>query len=98
MKRRKIIVAALILSIVCLGTYFYTQKYNETKLSDLALANVEALAQWEDTPKGYCTMHIPCYDKYGMPTGLYAGFSYSGPNCNGSYHQHTCSNCKSSAI
>lgn len=93
MKKRKFFVAALILGAASIGTYSVTQKYNKTELSDLALANIEALAQGEGSSTGYCTMHIPCYDSNGLRTGLYAGISYPGPNCNGPYHQHTCSTC-----
>lgn len=48
MKKRKFFVAALILGAASIGTYSVTQKYNKTELSDLALANIEALAQDEN--------------------------------------------------
>ena len=44
MKRRKAIIAALILGAAGVSTHYAVQKYNEPKLSGLALANAEALA------------------------------------------------------
>ena len=71
--------------------------YNSQKsdvMSDLALANVEALANNESgTGSGYCTMHIPCFNEQGNPTGKHTASSYPGPGCSGSYHSHGCTNC-----
>lgn len=69
---------------------------NKIVLSDLAKANIAALAENEGgagSGSGYCTMHIPCFNQYGNPTGMYTASSYQGPGCSGSYHSHGCENC-----
>ena len=47
------------------------QAQDKEVMSDLALANVEALAMIEDPMEegGYSSMHIRCFDKYGNSTG-----------------------------
>lgn len=85
----------LVLVIVAIftGKNIY-ENQTDVSLSDLAKANVEALANNESgTGSGYCTMHIPCFDGSGYPTGKYTASSYSGPGCNGSYHSHGCQSC-----
>lgn len=66
--------------------------YQKEKLSKIALANLEALTNNESST-GYCTMHFPCFDEYGLPTGKYSASSYTGPGCNGVYHSHYCTDC-----
>ncbi|WP_347145772.1 NVEALA domain-containing protein [Parabacteroides goldsteinii] len=83
----------LVIAGIFAGKNIYENQIGAS-LSDLAKANVEALAnnEWE-TGSGYCTMHIPCFDGAGHPTGKYTASSYSGPGCNGGYHSHGCQSC-----
>ena len=92
MKKLKLKIAMAAVVAAVAGYVTYQNRAKEISMSELALANVEALAQFE-IGSGYCTMHIPCYNQYGSPTGKYSGFSYSGPNCNGAYHSHSCTYC-----
>lgn len=62
--KKKIFGVALIAAMAVAASWNFNQSKNETKLSDLAMANVEALAnedwgggkycQWDSTNK-YCT-------------------------------------------
>ena len=92
--KKKIFGAALIAAMAITAGWNFNQSKNEVELSDLALANVEALANDESgTGSGYCTMHTPCFNEQGNPTGKHSASSYPGPGCNGSYHSHGCTNC-----
>lgn len=44
----KIFLAVLFTAIALAAGWNYSQSQNEVELSDLALANVEALARWEE--------------------------------------------------
>ena len=78
----------------CCSRLEFQPEQNEVELSDLALANVEALANNESgTGSGYCTMHIPCFNEQGNPTGKHTASSYQNSGCSGSYHSHGCTNC-----
>ena len=63
------IVFAVALAVVSGVTAYQAQ--DKEMMSDLALANVEALAMIEDPMEegGYSSMHIRCFDKYGNSTG-----------------------------
>ena len=89
---KKIMRIAMVAVVAAVAGYGIYETQTGSAMSEFALANVEALAQFE-IGSGYCTMHIPCYNQYGSPTGKYSGFSYSGPNCNGAYHSHSCTYC-----
>ena len=71
------------------------QAQDKEILSDLALANVEALAMIEDPMEegGYSSMHIKCFDMYGNSTGKCTATSYWSPIGKGLYHSHSCSYC-----
>ena len=71
------------------------QAQDKEVMSDLALANVEALAMIEDPMEegGYSSMHIRCFDKYGNSTGKCTATSYWSPIGKGVYHSHGCSYC-----
>ncbi len=47
MKTKKVLIAAAFAAVTLLSGYNYVQNNSEVKLSDLALANVEALASGE---------------------------------------------------
>ncbi len=70
---------------------------NDADLSEMALSNVEALAQIgegeSDSGNNYCVMHFPCFDTNGNTTGRYSASSYQGPGCNKSWHSHSCTDC-----
>lgn len=86
------IVAVVIAAVSCWNINRSQDKV--VLFSELAMANVEALANNEgETGSGYCTMHIPCFNEHGNPTGKYTASSYPGPGCNGSYHSHGCQSC-----
>lgn len=96
--KKALYVVAVIATVAIAGWNY--QQNKEVELSDLALANVVALANVEaltngegGSGSGYCTMHIPCFNSFGNPTGKYSASSYSGPNCNGPYHSHSCTSC-----
>ena len=90
---KKIILSVAVVATAAIAGWNYQQNQQSVELSDLAMENVEALANPEGSGTGYCTMHIPCFNSYGNPTGKYMASSYSGPGCNGSYHSHSCSSC-----
>lgn len=90
--KKKIIGICMMAAIALAAGWNINQSKNDAALSDLALSNVEALASNENY-NGYCTMHTPCFDNYGNPTGKHTASSYHGPNCSGSYHNHACSSC-----
>ena len=71
------------------------QAQDKEEMSDLALANVEAVAMIEDPMEegGYSSMHIRCFDKYGNSTGKCTATSYWSPIGKGVYHSHGCSYC-----
>ena len=71
------------------------QAQDKEILSDLALANVEALAMIEDPMEegGYSSMHIKCFDMYGNSTGKCTATSCWSPIGKGLYHSHSCSYC-----
>ncbi|BAR48507.1 hypothetical protein TFKS16_1135 [Tannerella forsythia KS16] len=73
--------------------------HTEEVMKDLALENVEALAQISEGEGGgdncCCVMHLPCFDNNGNTTGRYSACSYQGPGCNKSWHSHSCSSCSS---
>ncbi|MGL4780917.1 MAG: NVEALA domain-containing protein [Bacteroidales bacterium] len=50
MKTKKVLFAAAFAAVTLLSGYNYVQNNNKVKLSDLALANVEALASGEFDP------------------------------------------------
>ena len=92
--KKKIYGIVLINIMAMADGWNFNKSKKEVKLSDLALANVEALANDESgTGSGYCTMHTPCFNEQGNPTGKHSASSYPGPGCNGSYHSHGCTNC-----
>ena len=66
-------------------------------LSDLALANVEALAGDDEVINDkYCTIHVKCFSYNGQATGKYTADSYTGELC--TYltpHEHSCVSCSS---
>lgn len=66
-------------------------------LSDVALLNVEALAQYEDGEGDkYCTIHIKCFNGKGEATGYYMADSYKGLTCTYlTSHEHSCTSCNS---
>lgn len=83
-------------AVVAAAGWSYQQSKQYKGMSELTLANVEALANWEGeggSGSGYCTMHIPCFNSFGNHTGKYSASSYSGPNCHGLYHYHSCTSC-----
>ena len=53
MKTKKLLFAAAFAAVTLLSGYNYVQNDSEVKLSDLALANVEALASGEGSNKDY---------------------------------------------
>lgn len=97
MKKNFILVACV--AIVALAAMNIYQNSNRLNISGLVLANVEALANETEgggesgTDVKYCTMHIPCFDEKGNPTGKNTASSYTGPGCKGVYHSHTCIKC-----
>lgn len=92
MKKVKILVASVLFCAMGYVGYTAHEKMTMSSTERFMLANVEALTSVE-SGSGYCTMHFPCFDTYGNPTGKYSASSYTGPNCNGSYHSHSCKNC-----
>ena len=92
----------IIISFVCLavamfaGYNAYLSNVKTKGLSDLAKANVEALAIYEDNiSTKYCTLHTKCFDYNGDETGKYRANSFIGSTCQYTiYHKHDCSNCK----
>jgi NVEALA protein len=60
--KRKIVGVAIVAAIAFVGGWNYNQSKNETKLNDLALANVEALATCETT-HGTCWWTSQSYTK-----------------------------------
>ena len=91
-KKVKILVASVLFCAMGYVGYTAHEKMTMSSTERFMLANVEALTSVE-SGSGYCTMHFPCFDTYGNPTGKYSASSYTGPNCNGSYHSHSCKNC-----
>ena len=88
----KILVASVLFCAMGYVGYTAHEKMTMSSTERFMLANVEALTSVE-SGSGYCTMHFPCFDTYGNPTGKYSASSYTEPNCNGSYHSHSCKNC-----
>ena len=90
------LVFAIVIAMVCCINVFNVQK--SEPLSDIALANVEALASVEDgyITEKYCTIHIKCFDINGSSTGKYTADSYQGKSCTYSTpHEHSCEYCSS---
>lgn len=92
--KANLIMGLVAVAIAAIASWNISNNQNEVNFSDLAKANINALANYEgETGAGYCTMHIPCFNEQGNPTGKYTASSCPGPGCNGSYHSHGCQNC-----
>ncbi|MDR0572677.1 MAG: NVEALA domain-containing protein [Tannerella sp.] len=87
---------ASVVAIVTVAGWNVMQSRNDAVLSDIALANIEALA--DESGSGgsscYCVMHVACYNSSGTATGNQSTSSYYGPGCSRSHHSHSCSGCK----
>ena len=67
----KIFLAVLFTAIALAAGWNYSQSQNEVELSDLALANVEALARWEEEGWGP-TVVKDCYTAFsGYDSNIY---------------------------
>ena len=56
---KKIFFALVVLAVVTAGGYFFQKHYQRSQLSEIELANIEALALGEFTPNGWT-----CFDHY----------------------------------
>ena len=92
MKRIKFLVASVLFCAMGYVGYTAHEKMTMSEAEKFMQANVEALTL-DEPGGGYCTMHFNCFDIKGTPTGKYTATSYTGPNCNGSYHSHNCTSC-----
>ncbi|MDR1340075.1 MAG: NVEALA domain-containing protein [Prevotellaceae bacterium] len=94
--KKKILIFVSVAVISAASGWNFSQNRNEVALSDMALENIEALA--DETIGGgsfcYCVMHIPCFSSNGSQSGSNSSSSYTGPNCNKSFHSHNCSSCR----
>ena len=93
--RQKFLKIAFAAALAVVSGVTAYQAQDKEILSDLALANVEALAMIEDPMEegGYSSMHIKCFDMYGNSTGKCTATSYWSPIGKGLYHSHSCSYC-----
>jgi hypothetical protein len=57
--KKKILSIAFVAAIAVVGAWNFVQSQDESSLSDLALANVEALADCEASLGGSCWIYIP---------------------------------------
>lgn len=82
---------------VVAGYNLYQSNSVMNRLSDLALANVEALADDDEFINDkYCTIHVKCFSYNGQSTGKYTADSYTGESCTYSTpHEHSCITCSS---
>lgn len=92
MKKIKIAIATVVFCAMGYVGYTAHERMTMSETEKFMLANVEALTSGE-VGSEYCTMHFNCFDINGTPTGKYTASSYTGPNCNGSYHSHNCTSC-----
>jgi len=69
--KRKIFGAALIAAMALAAGWNFNQSKNEVELSDLVLANVEALARYEDN---YCPNG--CLDQSGKGCWCYQNYPH----------------------
>jgi hypothetical protein len=65
---KKILFAAIITATVCVSGWNISRSMNETTLSDVALKNVEALAQEPDSGN-YIKMVLECFNSHGNVAG-----------------------------
>lgn len=95
--KKNIIKVAFVAAIALVGGINVFNSQKSENLSDVVLANVEALAEFEGGHgEKYCTLHIKCFNSYGSETGEWMADSYKGSSCNhDTPHNHNCSNCKS---
>lgn len=96
--RSKIMKVALVAAIALAGGIIVCKSQKaEIKLSDVAMANVEALADYEGGEGDkYCTIHIKCFASNGNATGKYTADSYKGELCKYlTSHEHSCESCNS---
>ena len=93
---KKTIKTVMAVTIIAAAGYAGHANQKKVRMSDIMVANVEALASGEDGTIRYCTMHVACFDTYGSPTGKYTASSYIGETCPyTSTHDHYCTTCKS---
>lgn len=89
---------------VAVGLFAGYTTYNaqqNTELTDIALANVEALADDSDKKEiGYSVTHMKCFKRanYGgeyvlIETGKCSAFCWEVENGRYPYHNHACSDC-----
>lgn len=74
----KIFWAVLFTAIAVAAGWNYSQSQNEVELSDLALANVEALARWEGDTNKVEERCESCTNIYGTPGVRFYCVSGSG--------------------
>ncbi|GHV65406.1 hypothetical protein FACS1894199_06010 [Bacteroidia bacterium] len=93
--KKKVLGVAIVAAIVLVSGWNVSQNKSEAILSDVTLANVEALAQTESGKSAYITYHFPCYGGYaGGQSGNHTATSVLSPTgVGGSYHSHSCSSC-----
>ena len=93
----KLVKIAFVVVIAMIGGINVFNAHKPIELSDIAMANVEALAQYEGGEGDkYCTIHIQCFNSSGQATGKYTADSYKGELCTYlTTHEHTCTSCKS---
>ncbi len=92
MKKVKILFASVLFCAMGYVGYTAHEKITMSDAERFMQVNIEALTSGESA-SGYCTMHFGCFDNYGNSTGKYSASSYTGPNCNGSKHSHSCNSC-----
>ncbi len=84
---KKIIGVIAFAAIAAAAGWNYRQNKQEVELSDLALANVEALARWEDPNEGRGMEKKDCY-RNGIVTGTRCVSSASSSSiCHYQYDQ-----------
>lgn len=92
---RKVIMKATFVAAVALVAAMSVQRLDnqKTNMSALLLANVEALAQSENTTKYYNTMHYKVYANQ-IWTGKCTASCYHNPLATrGPYHAHDATTC-----
>jgi hypothetical protein len=88
-------VAVIVIAIVAVFNVTLSLQKNNG-LSDLMMANVEALAQVVELPPaspGYCISHYSC-DSGDITKRIASCYPCTGTyGCSGPYHTHTCISC-----
>jgi hypothetical protein len=71
--KKKIMCIAFVAAIAIAATWSFNQSNNEMVLSDVALSNIEALANGEELGNGYYGYKMPRIDCFGCPIAYTCG-------------------------